>query len=86
VWTNLIQIRMQASSAIKAAKRKLQAQGLKVNHFSRRDLVTRAEVYLAEHRAELIEEAKTEVERWRASGFFGKRYANINTDAQTRKA
>ena len=26
-------------SAIKATKRRLQAQGLKVNHFSRRDLV-----------------------------------------------
>jgi hypothetical protein len=59
-------------SAIKATKRRLQAQGLKVNHFSRRDLVTRAEAYLQDHRDELFAEAREEVERWRASGFFGK--------------
>ena len=55
-------------SAIKATKRRLQAQGLKVNHFSRRDLVTRAEAYLQDHRDELFAEAREEVERWRASG------------------
>jgi hypothetical protein len=62
-------------SAIKATKRRLQAQGEKVNHFSRREIVSRAELYLADHRAELIEEAKVEVEQWRLQGFFGKRAA-----------
>ena len=59
--------------AMKAAKAKLQAQGLRVSQFSHRDLVIRAEQYLAEHREELTAEAKEIVERWRLQGFFGKR-------------
>jgi hypothetical protein len=60
-------------AAIKATKRQLQAQGLKPTHFSHRDLVIRAEQYLAEHREELIAEAREIVERWQAEGVFGKR-------------
>jgi hypothetical protein len=70
--------------ALKAAKRQLEAQGLRPSHFSHRDLVIRADAYLAEHREELIAEAKADVERWRLQGFFGKR-ARLNTNAQTRK-
>lgn len=72
-------------SAMKITKRNLQAQGLKVSHYPLRDLRVRAEQYLAEHREELIAEAKQIVERWRVEGFFGKRFANINTNAQGRK-
>jgi hypothetical protein len=71
--------------AMKAAKAKLQAQGLRPSHFSHRDLVIRAEAYLAEHREEVIAEAKEVVERWRAEGFFGKR-AKLLSDAQGGKA
>jgi hypothetical protein len=71
--------------AMKAAKAGLQAQRLRPSHFSHRDLVIRAEQYLAQHRAELIAEATQIVERWQAEGFFGKRAA-LNTGAQTRKA
>jgi hypothetical protein len=60
-------------AAIKATKRQLQAQGLKPTHFSHRDLVIRAEQYLAEHREELIAEAREIVARWQAAGVFGKR-------------
>jgi hypothetical protein len=60
-------------AAMKAAKHQLQAQGLRPTHFSHRDLVIRAEAYLADHREELIAEAKEIVERWRGEGFFGKR-------------
>jgi hypothetical protein len=60
-------------AALKAAKRQLQAQGLKPTHFSHRDLRVRAEAYLADHRAELIAEAREIVERWRVEGVFGKR-------------
>jgi hypothetical protein len=67
--------------AMKAAKAGLQAQGLRPSHFSHRDLVIRAEQYLAQHRAELIAEATQIVERWRAEGFFGKR-AKLLSDAQ----
>jgi hypothetical protein len=63
--------------ALKAAKAKLQAQGLRPSHFSHRDLVIRAEAYLAEHREELIAEARPIVERWRVEGFFGKRAVHI---------
>jgi len=59
--------------AMNLTKRQLQAQGLKPSHFSHRDLRVRAEAYLAEHREELIAEAKEIVERWQREGFFGKR-------------
>ena len=51
-------------------KAQLRSAGLKVSHFTR-DLVVRAEAYLAQHREELIAEAKEVVERWQAQGFFG---------------
>ena|SRR6476620_1556269 len=70
-------------AAIKAPKAALRRQGLRVSHFSQRDLVVRAEAYLADHREELMAEAKLTVERWQAEGFFG---AKLNTDAQRRKA
>jgi HEPN domain-containing protein len=60
-------------AALKAAKAKLQAQGLRPSAISHRELVTRAEAYLAEHREELIADAKEIVERWQAEGVFGKR-------------
>jgi hypothetical protein len=72
-------------AALKAAKRQLQAQGLKPTHFSHRDLIIRAEQYLAEHREELIAEAREIVARWEAEGFFGKR-AKLLIDAQGAKA
>jgi hypothetical protein len=67
--------------AMNLTKRQLQAQGLKPNHFSLRELRGRAEQYLAEHREELIAEAKVVVERWRVEAFFGKR-ARLRSDAQ----
>ncbi len=69
-------------AAIKATKRQLQAQGLRVAHMHRREIIAAAQVYLDQHRAELIAEAKPVVEQWRAQGFFGKRFANITSDAQ----
>ena len=72
-------------AALKAAKAKLQAQGFRPSHFSHRDLVIRAEAYLADHREELVAEAKEIVERWRVEGFFGKR-AKLLSDAQGGKA
>jgi hypothetical protein len=71
-------------AALKEAKRQLQAQGFRPSHFSHRDLVIRAEQYLAAHREELIAEAKVVVERWRLEGFFGKR-AKLLSDAQGAK-
>jgi hypothetical protein len=79
--------------AMKAAKAKLQAQGLRVSQFSHRDLVIRADQYLAAHRAELIAEAEAIVDHWRAAGVFGKRggihftrRAELNIFDQRRKA
>jgi hypothetical protein len=71
--------------AMKAAKHQLQAQGLRPSHFAHRDLLIKADAYLAAHRAELIEEAREIVLRWQAEGFFGKR-AKLLSDAQRRKA
>jgi hypothetical protein len=67
--------------AMNLTQRQLQAQGLKPNHFSHRDLRVRAEAYLAAHRAELIADAKEIVERCRVEGFFGKR-ARLKTGAR----
>jgi hypothetical protein len=75
-------------AAMKAAKHRLQAQGLEPSQFSQRELVARADAYLADHRAELIAKAKLIVARWQAAGVFGKRggihfsRAKLNTDAQ----
>jgi hypothetical protein len=71
--------------AILAAKDQLRRQGFQMSQFSRRVLVVRADAYLAEHREELIAEAREIVERWRAEGFFGKR-AKLLSDAQKAKA
>lgn len=59
--------------AMNLTKRQLQAQGFRPTHFSHRDLLIKADEYLAAHRAELIAEARQIVERWTAEGFFGKR-------------
>jgi hypothetical protein len=56
---------------MKAAKHQLQAQGLRPTHFSHRDLVIRAEAYLADHREELIAEAREIVARWEREGGEG---------------
>jgi hypothetical protein len=69
--------------AMWATKRQLQAQGLKVNFFPHRELVSRAEQYLAQHREELIAEASAMVEQWHLEGFFGKR-AKLTTFDQHR--
>jgi nucleotide-binding universal stress UspA family protein len=68
-------------AALKAAKAKLQAQGLRPTHFSHRELVVRADAYLDQHREELIADAKQIVARWQAEGFFGKR-ARLLSDAK----
>ena len=70
--------------AIKAAKHTLRAQGHKPDRMHRWQINEAGEAYLAAHRAELIAQARTIVERWAAEGFFGKR-ARLKSDAQTRK-
>jgi hypothetical protein len=68
-------------AALKEAKRQLSAQGLRPSQFSHRELVIRAEAYLADHREELIADAKEIVARWQREGFFGRR-AKLLSDAQ----
>jgi hypothetical protein len=69
-------------AAMKAAKHQLSAQGLRVSQFSHRDLVIRAEQYLAAHRAELMDEAREIVARWEREGFIGRRRSKFLSDAQ----
>jgi hypothetical protein len=59
--------------ARQAVKRKLQAQGLKITHYSARDIGVVANQYLSEHRAELIPEAIEEARAMILSGALGKR-------------
>jgi hypothetical protein len=79
----LAAITLARRQAIKEVKRQLAAQGLRPSDFSHRDLVSRAEVYLAEHRAELFAEAKSIVEQWAREGFFGKRAVHTTTEVWT---
>jgi hypothetical protein len=59
--------------AMNHAKRRVQAEGLKISEFSHAQLKVRAEAYFADHRAELLADAAVDVERWRRKGLFGKR-------------
>ena len=78
-----------------AVKRQLRDRGLKVSHFSAKEISLLAEEYFAQH-PELINEAVTAVERLRTGGYLGKRAqavrnpprlappvrANLSSDAQ----
>ena len=73
-------------AALKATKRRMQAQGEKVSHFPMLDLQLRAETYLAEHREELITEAREIVSRWEREGYFNRgRRARLTSPAQRAK-
>lgn len=74
-------ITLARQRAINATKTELKGRGLKPSHIPHRDIVVAAEQYLAQHRAELVAEAKQIVERWQAEGFFGRR-ARLLSDAQ----
>ena len=78
-----------------AVKKQLRDKGLRVSHFSAKEIALLAEEYFAQH-PELINEAATVVERWRVEGYLGKRAqavrnpprltppvrANLSSDAQ----
>ena len=63
--------------ALGLTKLRLRAKGFRVSDYTRRELVTHAEQYLAAHREELIAEAKQIAEQWRRNGFLGKRAVHI---------
>ena len=63
-------ITLAQREAEKAVKHRL----IKLQYVAKREIVTLAKDYLAEH-PELIAEAKPIVEQWRSEGFFGKRAA-----------
>jgi hypothetical protein len=50
--------------AKKAVKHQLRKQGLKVGHYSAKDIVLLAEEYIAQHLEELMEEATASVCAW----------------------
>jgi hypothetical protein len=62
-------------SAVEATKHELRAKGIKPQHMPMREIVAMAKDYIAQHRAELIAEARPIVDRWTEEGFFGKRAA-----------
>jgi hypothetical protein len=74
--------------ARQAVKRQLQAQGLKVSHYSARDISAMANQYLSEHRAELMPPAIAAITQMTLRGDFGKRAqrAILVSDAQTLRA
>ena len=54
--------------AMNTTKHQLRAKGLRVSQFSHREIAAGAEIYLAEHREELIADAEIVVARWAAVG------------------
>ena len=88
--------RLRARNAV---KRQLRDRGLKVSHFSAKEISVLAEEYFAQH-PELINEAAIVVERLRVEGYLGKRAqavrnppritppirANLSSDAQRAEA
>ena len=80
-------------------ERQLRDKGLRVSHFSAKEISILAEEYFAQH-PELINEAAIVVERLRVKGYLGKRAqavrnppritppirANLSTDAQRAEA
>ena len=64
-----------------AAKRQLRDRGLKVSHYSAKEISLLAEEYFAQH-PELINEAVTAVERLRTGGYLGKRAQAVRNPPQ----
>jgi hypothetical protein len=69
-------------AALNATKLRLRAKGFRVSDFTRKELVAHAEIYLADHREELIANAKIVVAGWAASGVLGKRTQKAYQQAQ----
>jgi hypothetical protein len=59
--------------ALKAIKRQMHAEGLRLSQIPLKVIGEAATEYLAQHRSELIADAKAIVERWNAEGRFGPR-------------
>jgi len=71
-------------------KDQLRKQGLKVSHYSARDITAMACEYLIKHWSELMPPAIETIERWTLAGKFGKRAqralcAKLSSDAQTQE-
>ncbi len=64
--------------ALKAIKRQMHAEGLRLSQIPLKVISEAAAEYLARHRSELIADAKAIVERWNAEGRFGPRGAIRN--------
>ena len=66
-----------------AVKRQLRDKGLRVSHFSAKEISLLADEYFAQH-PELINEAATRVERLRVEGYLGKRAQSVRNLPQIR--
>ena len=64
-------------------KRQLRDRGLKVSHFSAKEISLLAEEYFTQH-PELINEAATTVERLRVEGYLAKRAQSVRNPLQIR--
>ena len=56
-----------------AVKKQLRDKGLRVSHFSAKEISILADEYFTQHEAELLNDAATTVERLRVKGYLGKR-------------
>jgi hypothetical protein len=70
---NAAAVTLVKREALKAIKQQMQAKGLKPSQIPLKVIDEAAADYLAQHRSELIADAKAIVERWNADGMFGPR-------------
>ena len=71
--------RLRARNAV---KRQLRDRGLRVSHFSAKEISVLAEEYFVQHGAELLNEAATTVERLRVECYLGKRAQAVRNPPQ----
>jgi hypothetical protein len=77
-------VRVEALRRAKAEiKRQLAARGVKSQRLPMREIVAMAEAYILAHR-EIIADARAEVERWEAEGFFGPRRRSVRKGPELR--
>ena len=72
----------RASGARRRGQETAPGSGLKVSHFSAKEISVLAEEYFAQHGAELLNEAAIVVERLRVEGYLGKRAQAVRNPPQ----
>ena len=77
-----VRARQVATNAVKASVRR---HGLKLSELSAREIRSWADLFLEDHRAELVASAEHDIATWPGFAAWRLPSANINSDAQTQR-